>query len=88
MTDHAFDMAVQRGIQQSDIANIINNPMETIYDRHTERYKSYGKSIDPYTKEGVYVIVIHTAFNRNVNIITVMAVNSKGGLKAHGFSNF
>jgi len=88
MTDHALDRAHQRGIRQSDIANIINNPIETIYDEYTERYKSYGRAIDPYTKEPVYVIIVHTAFNTNVKIITVMAVNSKGGLKAHGFRNF
>ena len=88
MTDHALERAEQRGIRRSDITKIINDPIETIRDAHTGRYKSYGKAIDPYTKERVYVIIIHTPFNTNVKIITAMAVNSKGGLKAHGFSNF
>jgi ribulose bisphosphate carboxylase small subunit len=68
--------------------DIINNSIETIRDAHTGRYKSYGETIDPYTKERVYVIIIHTPFNTNVKIITVMAVNSKRGLRAHDFSNF
>jgi hypothetical protein len=88
MTDHALERAEQRGIRRSDITKIINDPIETIRDAHTGRYKSYGKGIDLYTKERVYVIIIHTPLNTNVKIITVMAVNSKGGLKAHGFSNF
>jgi uncharacterized membrane-anchored protein YitT (DUF2179 family) len=88
MTDHAIERSLQRGIQRADITRIINNPIETIQDARTGRYKSYGEGIDSYTRERVYVIIIHTPFNKNVKIITVMSVNSERGLRAYGFSNF
>ena len=88
LTDHAEERALQRGIRRFDIVKIINNPKETVIDEHTGRYKSYGEGIDAYARERVYVIIIHTPFNTNVKIITVMSVNNEGGLKAHGFSNF
>jgi hypothetical protein len=88
ITDHALERSLERGIRRIDIVKIINNPKETVLDAHTGRYKSYGEGIDTYTKEGVYVIVIHTPFNSNVKVITVMAVNSRRGLRAYGFHNF
>jgi hypothetical protein len=85
--DHALERSLQRGIRRN-IVKIINNPKETVLDVHTGRYKSYGEGIDSYTKERVYVIVIHTPFNTNVKVITVMTVNSQRGLRAYGFHNF
>ena len=87
MTNHAKIKTISRGIEETDIERIINTPTETIYDEHEETYHSYGSALDPYTKEPYYLIVVHTAFNTYVKVITVMWVNSKGGLKAHGFSN-
>jgi uncharacterized DUF497 family protein len=87
MSNHAKERALERGIKEADIEMVINNPIETIYDTRFERYKSYGKAIDPYTKKPVYLIIIHNAFNKYVRIITAMYANSPGGLKAHGFSN-
>lgn len=55
--------------------------------KHTIVTVVLSTHIDPYTKEPYYLIVIHTAFNTHVKVITVMWVNSNGGLKARGFSN-
>jgi hypothetical protein len=87
LSDHAKGRIISRGVEESDIVRIINMPLETIYDEYEEDYKTYGTAIDPYTKESFYLIIVHTALNTHVKIITIMWVNSEGGLRAHGFSN-
>ena len=87
MTAHARIRALERGIDEIDIERIINSPIETIYDRYEETYKSYGIAVNHYTGESRYIIIIHTAFNKYVTIITVMWTD-KGGLKEYGFSKF
>ena|SRR5215213_9809329 len=85
ITAHAREKTIARGIDAMDIQRIINEPIETIYNEYEETYKSYGEAIDPYTKKPYYVIMIHTALNKYVTIISVMFTD-KGGLKFHGFS--
>jgi hypothetical protein len=87
MTGNARARALERGINEIDIERIINSPVETIYDQDIERFKSYGTAIDQYTNEPHYLIIIHTAFNAYVTIISVMWTD-KGGLKEYGFSKF
>lgn len=87
MTGHATQRSLSRGVVIADIEKVINFPEETIYDDYEETYKSYGRIIDPYTKQSRYLIIVHTGFNKHVKVITLMWVNSKGGLKAHGFSS-
>jgi ABC-type transport system substrate-binding protein len=87
MTNHAREKAISRGVEEVDIERIINAPSETIYDEYEETYKSYGRATDPYTKEPYYLIIVHSAFNTYVKVITVMWVNNNKGLKSHGFSN-
>ena len=86
MSPHGLQRAFQRGILREDIEYVINNPAETIFDPERKNYKSYGKVIEPYTKEERYLVVVHSKFNTIVNIYTVMWTN-QGGLKYFGFRN-
>ncbi len=76
--------AFERGVLEEDIIYIINNPSQTIYDDERKNYKSYGKIIDPYTKEEKYLVIAHNKLNTTVYIYTVMWTNH-GGLKFYGF---
>ena len=84
MSAHARQQALLRGIKQSDIERIINEPIQTIKANYEERYKSFGIVYDTYTKKSHYIIIIHNALNKHVHIITVMYTD-KGGVRASGF---
>ena len=86
MTTHAMQRALERGIEKVDVERVINLPIETIYSKHEQNYKSYGLVNNPYTKEERHLIVIHTILNKDVKIISVMW-GARGGLKRHGFRN-
>ena len=70
-----------------DIEKVINDPVETFYDRARQNYKSFGRGKNPFIKEQSYLVLIHSKINSSVTIITAMWAD-KGGLKAVGFSKF
>ena len=76
-----------RGIREEDILRIVNKPIETILAKYEQRNLSYGRAIDPYTKQENYLLIVHRKLNKPIiDIISVMWTD-KGGLKRHGFSN-
>lgn len=76
---------LERDITREQIEGIINNPSETIYDKDSDNYKSYGMATHPHTLTLTYLMVVHSKFNTEVSIITAMW-NTRGGLKNNGFS--
>ena len=81
---HAEQRSIERGIQKKVIEEILNGPVEEIYDLYEENHKCYGK--EP-AKDDRYIKIIYTKLNNNtLKVITVM-ITDKGGLKASGFSN-
>lgn len=75
----------ERDITKDQIEGIINNPIETVYDKDSDNYKSYGIVTHPRTLALTYLMVVHSKFNTEVLIITAMW-NTRGGLKNNGFS--
>jgi hypothetical protein len=70
MSIHAKEQTLARVIEYTDIERVINNPVETICDPDTGRYKSFG----PYSFKGksCYLKIIHTTLNKDVvTIITI-----------------
>lgn len=86
MTPHAKQRAEERSVDEQEIRYVINNPIETIYDKNNQTWKSYGKIIDKYKGEERILIVVYTKYNLSVKIVTVFWSN-RGGLSYHGFSN-
>lgn len=87
LTTHCRQRTQERGIDIKDIEKVINDPVETSYDKERENYKSFGKGKNPLIKEQPYLVLIHSKINSSVTIITAMWAD-KGGLKAIGFSKF
>jgi len=87
LTKHCHQRIYDRGIDIKDIEKVINDPLETFYDKERRNYKSFGKSKNPLIKEQPYLVLIHSKINSSVTIITAMWAD-KGGLKAFGFSKF
>ena len=87
ITTHCRQRTQERDIDIKDIEKVINGPLETIYDKERQNYKSFGKSKNPLIKEQPYLVLIHSKINSSVTIITAMWAD-KGGLKAIGFSKF
>lgn len=86
LTDHVRERAVARGIDESEVIRITQDPIETIYDEKNSNYKSYGLSTDPYTKQTRYLMVIHSGkINNSIKVITTMWTYPQG-LKIHGFN--
>src|SRR2546423_4349062 len=87
ITAHAKYQVEMRGIREEDILRIVNKPIETFLAKYEQRYLSYGRAIDPYTKQENYLLIVHRKLNKPIiDIISVMWTD-KGGLKRHGFSN-
>ncbi|MGD1837384.1 MAG: DUF4258 domain-containing protein [Nitrososphaeraceae archaeon] len=64
LTDHAKLRAIERGISEDDIKMIINKPVETIYDKYEENFKSYVIVIDKYDNNKTkYIMIIHNDLN-------------------------
>ncbi len=84
MTQHASDRALDRDITEIQIETIINSPIETVYDADGENYISYGLSTHPFTQNQSYLMVVHSKFNTEVLIITVMWTTT-GKLQTNGF---
>jgi len=76
-TKHATERAFGRGARTQDIASVLVNPTETIYDEVEDLYKSYRLI------NGKYIVVVHTKLNRNVKVrvITVIPMNREGASK-------
>lgn len=87
LTTHCRQRIQERAIDIKDIEKVINDPLETFYDKERQNYKSFGKSKDPLIKEQPYLVLIHSKINSSVTIITAVWTD-KGGLKAIGFSKF
>jgi len=87
LTTHCRQRTQERGIDNIDIEKVINDPVETFYDKERENYKSFGRGKNPSIKEQPYLVLIHSKINSSVTIITAMWAD-KGGLKAIGFSKF
>ncbi len=87
LTTHCRQRIQERAIDIKDIEKVINDPLETFYDKERQNYKSFGKSKDPLIKEQPYLVLIHSKINSSITIITAMWAD-KGGLKAIGFSKF
>jgi hypothetical protein len=77
----------QRGVTEEDVLQVINNPAseETIYDPIRKKWKSYSRIINHYSNVEKYLIVVHSKYNSDINIITVIWTD-RGGLRFHGFS--
>ncbi|HKU33696.1 MAG TPA: DUF4258 domain-containing protein [Candidatus Nitrosotalea sp.] len=84
MSQHASQRASERDITEDQVRAIINKPVETVYDADSDNYKSYGLAIHPFTKNDAYLMVVHSKFNTEVLIITVMWTTT-GGLRTNGF---
>lgn len=87
LTKHCQQRIKDRDIDIKDIESVINDPVETFYDKERKNYKSFGKGKNPLRKEQPYLVLIHSKINSSVTIITSMWAD-KGGLKAIGFSKF
>ncbi len=75
-----------RDINKDDVLKIIRNPIETVYDKDRNNYKSFGLGTNPPVKEQPYLLIIHnTTLNSRIIVITSMW-KGKGGLRIHGFS--
>lgn len=84
LTRHARQRALERDISYKDIEFVINNAVETVYDVERENYKSFALVNHPFTKQSSYLMVVHSKFNTQVTIISVMWQTS-GGLRKNGF---
>lgn len=84
MSQHASQRALERDIAEDQVRAIINKPIETIYDADSDNYKSYGLVTHPFTKNEAYLEVVHSKFNTEVLIITVMWTTT-GRLRIDGF---
>ena len=87
LTTHCRQRIQDRDIDVKDIEKVINDPVETFYDKARQNYKSFGRGKNPLIKEQPYLVLIHSKINSSVTIITAMWTG-KGGLKAIGFSKF
>ena len=84
-TRHAKQRALERDISEKDVAFVVNNPIETIYDDGRENYKSVALVNHQLTNQPAYLMVVHSKFNTRVSIISVMW-QTTGGLQRNGFS--
>lgn len=75
MTDHAKDMAQLRSVSPQEIASVLIQRTQTIYDEERDNYKTYARVGNR------YIVVVHTKLNSNVRIITVIHKGKKGLLK-------
>ena len=83
-TAHAEQRSIERGVRKKDIEQILNNPLDEIYDDYEENYKCYGK--EP-RKDNRYIKIIYSKLNNNtLKVITVM-ITDIGDLRASGFNN-
>lgn len=83
-TAHAEQRSIERGVRKEDIEQILNNPLDEIYDDYEENYKCYGK--EP-RKDNRYIKIIYSKLNNNtLKVITVM-ITDIGDLRASGFNN-
>ncbi|MEM3143099.1 MAG: DUF4258 domain-containing protein [Candidatus Nitrosotenuis sp.] len=86
LTTHVRERAVSRGIDEEDIKRIAREPIETFYDKENLNYKSYGLSIDHYTKQTRYLMVVHSGkFNNSLTVITAMWIDPQR-LRFYGFN--
>lgn len=85
LTNHCKARAVERYVTTQDISKVINSPIQTIYDKERQNYKSFGKTEKPPYNEQPYLVVIHNKINTSAKVITVMWTD-KGGLKVIGFN--
>jgi uncharacterized DUF497 family protein len=85
-TRHATQRALERDISKKDVAFIVNNSVETIFDDERENYKSFALVNHPLTNQLAYLMVVHSSkFNTQVSIISAMW-QTVGGLQRNGFS--
>lgn len=56
------------------------------YDNRRQNYKSYGLVPHPSTGQDTFLMVVHTKFNTEVLVISVMW-QTQGGLRRNGFGN-
>jgi len=84
-TRHAKQRALERDINEKDVAFVINNSVETIYDDRRENYKSFALVNHSLTNQQTYLMVVPSKFNTQVSIISVMW-QTAGGLQRNGFS--
>lgn len=83
-TAHAEQRSIERGIRKEDIEQILNGPLDEIYDGYEENYKGYGK--EP-RKDDRYIKIIYSKLNNNtLKVINVM-ITDIGDLRASGFNN-
>lgn len=54
-TRHAKQRALERDISEKDVAFVINNTVETIYDERRENYKSFALVNHPLTNQPAYL---------------------------------
>ena len=85
-THHGRQRALERDIDERLVELVLNNPLDTVYDQKRGNYKSYALVPYPTTGQHTYLMVVHSKFNTEVLIISVMW-QTKGGLERNGFSN-
>ncbi|MGI0007734.1 MAG: DUF4258 domain-containing protein [Nitrosotalea sp.] len=85
MTRHGLMRLLERDITVEQIEGIINNPIETVFDKESGNYLSYGMATHQRFLTLTYLMVAHSKFNTEVSIITAMW-QTKGGLQNNGFS--
>jgi hypothetical protein len=60
-TRHAKQRALERDISEKDVAFVINNTVETIYDERRENYKSFALVNHSLTNQPAYLMVVHAS---------------------------
>jgi|GEM_PF-1501232 len=86
ITKHARSRALERDIRLDMIRDVINNPIETFFDKTRGNYKSVALVKYPSSKQETYLMVIHSdKINTPVIVISTMW-QTTGWLRKNGFS--
>lgn len=72
ITKHCEERMQMRDIKKTDILKIIRNPIETVYDKERNNYKSFGMGTEPPIKEQPYLLIVHNTLNKQIVVITSM----------------
>ena len=83
-TTHGKIRLLGRGINPDEVIEILNNPIEEIYNSRDEHYHCFG-SVSK-TKNRYIHIIYNKLKNDQIIVITAME-RDRGGLQKIGFSN-
>ena len=60
ITEHAQERGLSRGIDSADMRRVVQESIQTVYDKERKNYKSVGNAVDSYTGQTRYLVVIHS----------------------------